>query len=73
VADPPAERFMPRPDMSSTAQPIDGHARQTPRATAVALSLAEWASLPEVESVVLEGPASGLRYDPRVRDAHPGG
>jgi branched-chain amino acid transport system ATP-binding protein len=43
------------------------------QSAAVALSLADRAYLLEVGSVVLEGPARGLRDDPRVRDAYLGG
>ena len=43
------------------------------QSAAVALSLADRAYLLEVGTVVLEGPASGLRDDPRVRDAYLGG
>jgi branched-chain amino acid transport system ATP-binding protein len=43
------------------------------QSAAVALSLADRAYLLEVGTVVLEGPARGLRDDPRVRDAYLGG
>jgi branched-chain amino acid transport system ATP-binding protein len=43
------------------------------QSAAVALSLADRAYLLEVGTVVLEGPAQGLRDDPRVRDAYLGG
>jgi branched-chain amino acid transport system ATP-binding protein len=43
------------------------------QSAAVALSLADRAYLLEVGTVVLEGPAQGLRNDPRVRDAYLGG
>jgi branched-chain amino acid transport system ATP-binding protein len=43
------------------------------RSAAVALSLADRAYLLEVGSVVLEGPARGLRDNPRVREAYLGG
>ena len=43
------------------------------QSAAVALSLADRAYLLEVGTVVLEGPARGLRDDPRVREAYLGG